>query len=65
MSARNRAHVKAAYGFDVFKPRRHLVMGRRWDFSSEEWRAIAADFTDVTIHTYDDLVDGVVMQFYD
>lgn len=62
---RNRAYVKEKFGFDVYKPRRHLIIGRRWHFSNSEWRAIAADFNDLTIHTYDDLVDGVVMQFYD
>lgn len=61
----NRAHVKAEHGFNVYKPRRHLVIGRRWHFNNHDWRAIAADFADLTIHTYDDLVDGVVMQFYD
>jgi hypothetical protein len=61
----NRAHIKATYGFDVYKPRRHLVIGRRWDLNNEEWRAIAADYQDLTIHTFDDLIDGVVMQFYD
>lgn len=61
----NRAYVKNKFGFDVYKPRRHLVVGRRWDFSSSEWRALAADFSELTIHTYDDLIDGVVMQFYD
>jgi hypothetical protein len=61
----NRAYVKEKFGFDVYKPRRHLVIGRRWEFSSSEWRAIAADFNDLTIHSYDDLIDGVVMQFYD
>lgn len=60
----NRAYVKEKFGFSVYKPKRHLVIGRRWDFENPEWRAIAADFPDLTIHTYDDLVDGVVMQFY-
>lgn len=61
----NRAYVKAKYGFEVYKPKRHLIIGRRWHFNSNAWRAIAADFSDLTIHTYDDLIDGVVMQFYD
>lgn len=61
----NRAHIKAKYGINVYKPKRHLVVGRRWNFESPEWRAIAADFPDLTIHTYDDLIDGVVVQFYD
>lgn len=61
----NRAYVKAKYGFDVYKPKRHLIIGRRWNFNNRDWRAIAADFTGLTIHTYDDFIDGVVMQFYD
>ncbi len=61
----NRAYVKAKYGFDVYKPKRHLIIGRRWQFNNNDWRAIAADLNDLIIHTYDDLIDGVVMQFYD
>jgi len=61
----NRAYVKEKFGFDVYKPKRHLIIGRRWHFDNNEWRAIAADYNDLTIHTYDDLIDGVVMQFYD
>ncbi len=61
---RNRAHVKEKYGFEVYKPRRILVIGRRWHFNSAEWRTIAADYNDLTIMTYDDLIDGVVAQFY-
>jgi len=61
----NRAYVKEKYGFDVYKPKRHLIIGRRWQFSNSEWRKIAADYSDLTIHSYDDLIDGVVMQFYD
>ena len=61
----NRAYIKSKYGFDVYKPKRHLVVGRRWDFNNQEWRSIAADYQNLTIHTYDDLIDGVVVQFYD
>lgn len=60
----NRSYIKRKYGFDVYKPRRHLVIGRRWNFENAEWRTLAADFAELTIHTYDDLIDGVVMQFY-
>lgn len=62
---RNRDYIKNKFGFDVYKPRRHLVIGRRWNFENSVWRAIAADYSDLTLHTYDDLIDGVVMQFYD
>lgn len=61
---RNRLWVRSTFGFDVYKPRRYLVIGRRWEFSTPEWREIAADFQSLTILTYDDLIDGVVSQFY-
>jgi len=60
----NRRYVKHKFGVDIYRPKRHLVIGRRWNFENPEWRAIAADFPDLTIHTYDDLIDGVVIQFY-
>jgi hypothetical protein len=61
---RNREHVERTYGFQVYKPRRFLVVGRRWHFNNSEWHAIAADYQDLTIMTYDDMIDGVVAQFY-
>lgn len=62
---RNRAYVKERYGFEVYKPRRFLVIGRRWHLNNEEWRAIAVEYRDLTLMTYDDLIDGVIVQFYD
>jgi len=41
-----------------------LVVGRRDDFDSDVWREIVADHQDLEIMTYDDLIDGVVVQFY-
>lgn len=61
----NRRHVLELHGIQVLKPRRTLVIGRRWHLDSPEWRAIQADYTDLNIISYDDLVDGVVAQFYD
>lgn len=61
---RNREYVKTKYGFEVCNPRRILVMGRRWQMDSYEWRSIAADYPNVAIMTYDDLIDGVVAQLY-
>jgi hypothetical protein len=61
----NRKHIKEKYGFDVYKPKRHLIIGRRWHFNKNDWRSIASDFSNLVIHTYDDLIDGVVVQFYD
>jgi hypothetical protein len=60
----NRAYVKTTFGFDVYKPKRYLIVARRWDFNTREWREIAADHQDLIILTYDDLIDGVVVQFY-
>jgi hypothetical protein len=61
---RNRAWVEEKYGFKVYKPKRFLVTGRRADFSGDDWRAIAADFDALNILSFDDLIDGVVVQFY-
>lgn len=62
---KNREYIKSKFGFNIYKPKRHLVIGRRWEFSTQEWRAIASDYQDLIIHTYDDIIDGVVAQFYD
>lgn len=61
---RNRRWVEETYGFKVYKPRRYLVLGRRWHFDSDEWRCIEADYKGLNILTYDDIIDGVVVQFY-
>ncbi|HGY9634676.1 TPA: Shedu anti-phage system protein SduA domain-containing protein [Pseudomonas putida] len=60
----NRRWFEEKYGFKVYKPRRWLVVGRRSDFTSHVWREIAADHRDLEILTFDDLIDGVVVQFY-
>lgn len=60
----NRTWVESRYDVKVYQPRRILVVGRRWDFGSDEWRAVATENPNLEIMTYDDLVDGVVMQFY-
>lgn len=60
----NRKWFEEKYGFKVHKPRRWLVVGRRNDFGSEVWREIVSDYRDLEIITYDDLIDGVVVQFY-
>nr|WP_199078250.1 Shedu anti-phage system protein SduA domain-containing protein [Pedobacter sp. ASV19] len=61
---KNREWIKEKYGLTVRYPRRILVVGRRWHFSSMEWREIMDDHRDLEIMTYDDLTDGVVSQFY-
>ncbi len=60
----NRKWFEENYGFKVHKPRRWLVVGRRIDFDSDVWREIMADYNDLEIMTFDDLIDGVVVQFY-
>jgi len=60
----NRKWFESKYGFKVYKPKRILVIGRRWHFPTEEWKEIASDYQDLDIITYDDLIDGVVAQFY-
>jgi len=60
----NRRWFEEQYGFKVLKPRRYLVVGRRGDFDSDVWREIMADHQGLDIMTFDDLVDGVVAQFY-
>ncbi|HEX9059293.1 MAG TPA: Shedu anti-phage system protein SduA domain-containing protein [Clostridia bacterium] len=60
----NRKWIEEKYGFKVYKPRRYLVMGRRFDFNSEEWQEIKSDYHDLEIFTYDDLIDGAISQFY-
>jgi len=60
----NRDWFEKQYGFKVYKPRRWLVVGRRQDFDPHEWREIIADYRDIDIITFDDLVDGTTAQFY-
>jgi len=60
----NREWFEEKYGFKVLKPRRILVMGRRWNFESEEWKKIVSDYKSVEVVNYDELVDGVKAQFY-
>lgn len=60
----NRKWVEEKYDFKVYKPRRYLVVGRRFDFNSDIWQEIKSDYQDLEIITYDDLIDGVITQFY-
>lgn len=60
----NRNWVLDQYQINARYPKRILVVGRRWDFSSEVWKEIIDDYRDIEIITFDDLVDGVVSQFY-
>ncbi|MFC3691680.1 DUF4263 domain-containing protein [Chenggangzhangella methanolivorans] len=60
----NRRWFENRYGFSVLKPRRWLVVGRRSDFTPQMWREIASDYRDLEIMNFDDLVDGVSIQFY-
>ena len=60
----NRKWFEKKYGFTVYKPRKYLVIGRRADFSSDEWQRIKARYSDFEIYTYDDIVDTVVSFLY-
>lgn len=60
----NRKWFESEYGFKVLKPRRILIMGRRWDFANDDWKEIISDYSDVEIVNYDELIDGVTAQFY-
>jgi hypothetical protein len=60
----NRNWFEAKYGFRTYRPRRFLVIGRRWQFDSDTWREIVSDYQDLEILTFDDLVDCVVAQLY-
>jgi len=60
----NRIWFEKKFGFKVHKPKRILVVGRRGDFNPDVWREIIADYSNIEILTYDDLIDGVVVQFY-
>lgn len=60
----NRKWFEQRYGFKVHKPRRWLIVGRRHDFDSDVWREIMSDYKDLEILTFDDLIDGIVVQFY-
>ncbi len=60
----NRTWVEEKYGFKVFKPRRILILGRRWNFDNDEWKEIISEYNDIEIMNYDELIDGVTAQFY-
>ena len=60
----NRVWFEEKYKFKVYRPRRILIVGRRWQFDTETWKEIVSDYHDLEILTYDDLVDGVVAQLY-
>ena len=60
----NRKWVHEHYGFEALKPKRIIVVGRRFDFDSTQWVEIRSDYRDLEIVTYDDLVDTVMAQFH-
>lgn len=60
----NRIWLENKHNIKVRYPKRFLVMGRRWDFKNEEWKDICEEFNQLEILTYDDLIEGVVSQFY-
>jgi hypothetical protein len=60
----NRNWFKETYGFEMYKPKRTIIAGRRFDFEGVDWRRAAADHPDLTILNYDDLVDSAKAQLY-
>lgn len=60
----NRKWIKNKHNLNVRHPKRFLVVGRRWDFSNNIWKEIIDDYRDIEIITFDELIDGVVAQFY-
>lgn len=60
----NRKWFKETHGFEVRHPKRILIMGRRWDFSTTDWKKIENDYKNIQIMSYDELIDGVMAQFY-
>lgn len=60
----NRNWFEQKYGFKVKRPRRWLVVGRRTNFGPDVWRDIMADYRNINIITFDDLIDSVIAQFY-
>jgi hypothetical protein len=60
----NRAWLEEKYEVKAYKPIRYLIAGERSGMRSDDWRKIASDFRDLRLLNYNDLVDGVVAQFY-
>ncbi|MFD1445112.1 hypothetical protein [Oceanobacillus profundus] len=60
----NRKYVDQEHNLNVSYPKRVLVMGRRWMLDSFEWRKLENDYRNITIRTFDDIVDGVLSQLY-
>jgi len=60
----NRKWVENEYWIKVYKPRRILVVWRRYDFPIEEWLEIKNDYRNLTILTYDDIKDWTIAQLY-
>ena len=60
----NRNWVKEKFGINVRHPKRFLIVGRRWDFTNDVWKEIIDEYRDVEIITFDELIDGIVTQFY-
>ncbi len=56
----NRKYVQEKHNIKVYKPKRYLVVGRRRMLPLETWKEIEADYSQITILTYDDIVDTVM-----
>lgn len=60
----NRNWFEQEYGFKVLHPKRILVVARRKDFETNEWKKLQNEYRNIQIVTYDELIDGVMAQFY-
>jgi cold shock CspA family protein len=54
---KNRQLVSARYGLDAYKPKMFLIIGRKGTVSSFERRQIEASTPDLTLRTFDDVLE--------
>lgn len=62
--ADHRADFFKLYGLHIEKPKVTIVVGRRYDINTQEIRELMADYVDIELISYDDLVDVVIAQLY-
>lgn len=60
----NRVWMQQEHNLKIESPKKILVIGRRWNFENTEWKEIVADYKDLEIFTYDDIIDGILAQLY-
>jgi len=60
----NRKYAEDKYGIKVQYPKRILIMGRRWMLDSPDWRRLENDNRNITIKSYDEIIDLVLSHLY-